>query len=54
MRLISAHLSNAALDGEIDTTTAVGGLWLGQDFLQSIAVTLLGPGRLVVLSWEPG
>ena len=37
-----------ALDAEV-TEDAVGGLLLGQDFLQSVIVTLLGPARLIVL-----
>jgi hypothetical protein len=37
-----------ALDAEI-TDDAVGGLHLGQDFLQAIIVTLLGPAKLMVL-----
>jgi hypothetical protein len=37
-----------ALDGEI-REDAVGGLLLGQDFLQAIIVNLLGPARLMVL-----
>lgn len=39
-----------ALDSEIDDQTAVGGFWLGQDFLRSIVVTVLGPVQLVALS----
>src|SRR5688500_14151098 len=35
-----------ALDGAI-TDDAIGGLLLGQDFLQSVVVSLLGPARLV-------
>lgn len=37
-----------ALDSDIGED-AVGGLLLGQDFLQAIIVTLLGPSRLMVL-----
>jgi hypothetical protein len=37
-----------ALDGEIREDT-VGGLLLGQDFLQAIIINLLGPARLMVL-----
>jgi hypothetical protein len=37
-----------ALDQEIGDN-AVGGLLLGQDFLQAIILTLLGPARLMVL-----
>jgi len=36
------------LDEEV-SSDAVGGLLLGQDFLQSVIVTLLGPARLIVL-----
>ncbi len=36
------------LDDEIGDD-AVGGLLLGQDFLQEIIVTLLGPARLMIL-----
>jgi hypothetical protein len=41
------------LDSEIDERRATGGFLLGQDFLQTIAVTLLGPAQLLVLSHEP-
>jgi hypothetical protein len=41
-----------ALDEAI-TDDAIGGLLLGQDFLQSVVVSLLGPARLVVILSPP-
>lgn len=46
------ELITPAVDDALDdaiTEDAVGGLLLGQDFLQSVIVSLLGPARLVVI-----